>query len=230
MGLEDVKMKKIIRRVVKKGMTCFDVGAHLGNYSILFSSLVGNEGRVFAFEPTKGSFEKLTSNLLKNNCMNVILINKAVYSRNCEVILQQFSNEGKLSSLNTLGHPRMIYDRNKVYPIEKSVEVEAITLDSFCQENHIDRIDYLKSDVEGAEFEVLKGSSKLLENKSIRYVQFEVSRVMLEGMNTTIKPVFDFLNFKNYECHFVAANGIISVEVFNSSTFIDNFIAFPKKD
>jgi FkbM family methyltransferase len=53
-------------------------------------------------------------------------------------------------------------------PIERSVEVEAVTLDSFCEQDSIGRIDYLKLDVEGSELEALIGASGLLENTVVQ--------------------------------------------------------------
>lgn len=98
-----------------------------------------------------------------------------------KVILNEFPD--LYCSWNSLGKPRKLDPKNEkeFVPIIKSVEVEAITLDSFCKDNHISRIDYLKLDVEGAEVFALEGSLELLKNRAIRYLQFEISQKMLEG-------------------------------------------------
>ena len=64
----ELNEQKLVRNTVKEGMIIFDVGAHLGEYTKLFSLLVGSKGRVYAFEPTPGSFKKLACSLQELNC------------------------------------------------------------------------------------------------------------------------------------------------------------------
>lgn len=59
-------------------MTIFDIGANIGYYTLLAESLVGPEGRVFAFEPHPENYEKLKENIEVNGYTNCYLINKAV--------------------------------------------------------------------------------------------------------------------------------------------------------
>jgi len=56
--------KSLVTHLVKPGMTVFDVGANIGNYSLLLSELVGNTGKVYAFEPTTSTFETLQKRLI----------------------------------------------------------------------------------------------------------------------------------------------------------------------
>jgi FkbM family methyltransferase len=225
----EINEQKLVRNTVKEGMTVFDVGAHLGKYTKLFSLLTGDKGRVYAFEPAAGSFKKLALSLKELNCTNVTLINKAIYSQNGKVVLHEFPEE--FSAWNSLGWPKMQNpeDPTRLVPIEKSSEVDAVTLDSFCQKHNINKIDYLKLDIEGAELEALIGTSNLLENKAIRYLQFEISEKMLQGLNTKAKFIFDFLNSKGYECHCIAPDGHIGRISLESDSFYENYIAFPSK-
>ncbi len=217
----------LVRNIVKKGMVVFDVGANMGKYTKLFSLLVGENGKVYAFEPSQNSFNIISSALNKSRCSNVNLFLKAVYSKNTKVILNEFPD--LYCSWNSLGKPRMVDPKNEkeFVPIIKSVEVEAITLDSFCKENHISRIDYLKLDVEGAEVFALEGALELLKNKAIRYLQFEISQKMLEGLSTKAQYVFDLLIANGYECHTIFKDGTIGDKVTDSNSFYENYIAFP---
>ena len=224
----EIHEQQLVRRTVEEGMKVFDVGAHVGKYTKLFSLLVGDKGRVYSFEPTKESFKKLTSAVRQFNCGNVTLLNKAVYSQNCNVVLHEFPEE--FSAWNSLGLPQMKnpHDPKSLVPIKRSVEVEALALDSFCQQHNINKIDYLKLDVEGSEFQAFIGASNLLENKAIRYLQFEISEKMLQGLNTKAKFIFDFLNSKGYECHRITKHGNIGDKVSDSDSFYENYIAFPR--
>lgn len=225
----EIHEQKLVRKTVRAGMTVFDIGANIGKYAKLFSILVGDKGKVYAFEPSERSFEKLVSTIRQFNCTNVMPINKAVYSENRNVIINEFPEE--YSSWNGLGLPNMKNPRDPsiIVPIERSTEVEAVTLDSFCQQHHISRIDYFKLDVEGSELNALLGSSGLLEKKAISYLQFEISKPMLDGLNTKAKFIFDFLESKGYECHTIDKDGKIGNKVSDSSSFYENYISFPSK-
>jgi len=225
----EINEQKLARKIVEDGMTIFDVGAHLGKYTKLFSLLTGDNGRVYAFEPAESSFEKLASSLKELNCTNVTLINKAIYSQNGKVTLHEFPEE--FSAWKSLGLPQMKnpHDHKHIVQIKRAVEVEAVSLDSFCQQNNINKIDYLKLDIEGAELKALIGASNLLENKAIRYLQFEISEKMLPGMNTRAKFIFDFLKSKGYECHTINEDGGIGDIALDSSSFYENYIVFPSK-
>ncbi len=225
----ELNEQKLVRKAVKGKMTVFDVGAHLGEYTKLFSLLVGSKGRVYAFEPTPGSSKELACSLQELNCSNVTLIGKAVYSENRKVVINEFPE--KYSAWNSIGRPRMVdpEDKYRLVTIVNSVEVEAVTLDSFCQRHNISRIDYLKIDVEGAEIEALRGASGLLECRAVRYLQFEISEKMLQGLNTDARVVFDFLKSKGYECHRIDRDGIVGDIVTDSNSFYENYIAYPSK-
>ena len=60
-----------VKRIVRPGMTVFDVGANIGYFSLLFAQLVGDSGSVIAFEPTTWAFEKLSANIALNAFRNV---------------------------------------------------------------------------------------------------------------------------------------------------------------
>ena len=217
----------LVSKLVKTGMLAFDIGANIGDYSILLSKLVGKSGKVYSFEPTINTFNQLQERIINFNCNNVTPLQKAVYSDNIQIDFNEFSKE--FSAWNSIGKPHMLDPQGsgKYVPIIKTETVEAITLDSFCYNNHIQHIDYLKIDVEGAESDVLKGATGLLKNQSIYFIQFEISQKMLEGLERTAQSTFDILIEHDYECHRITPNGDIGEEVVNSNSFYENYIAFP---
>jgi FkbM family methyltransferase len=222
------KEQALVRLLVQPGMTVLDVGANIGEYTKLFSLLVGESGRVFAFEPDPDSARRIDEMVTRETLVNVELVNRAISEQSGKITLNRFPEE--YSSWNSIGHPRMEDPRNpmQLVPIVSSIEVEAVTLDQFCRTHGLDQIDYLKLDVEGAEFMALKGASTLLSRKAIRHLQFEVSRKMLDGLSTSAKPVFDLLHSHGYECHVITSNGQVGETVTDSSAFYDNYIAIPR--
>lgn len=134
----------IFKSLIKKGMTVVDVGANIGYYMLLAASLVGREGRVFAFEPEPNNFSMLKKNVEINRFKNIILVRKGVSNKNDTTRL--FLNKKSKAS-------HSIYSK---IDSDRSIGIELIRLDNFfrSKENSIDAI---KIDVEGAEPKVWGG-------------------------------------------------------------------------
>lgn len=149
-GTWEPKVVRVVTDTVKPGMTVIDVGAHIGYYSLLFAKCVGPGGHVFAFEPLPSNFALLQQNILLNNLQNVQLINAAVFSHTKKIIL---------SAPDDQPNP----DNGSMYkdPGLKQHEVDAITLDDFC-DKFVLQPDILKMDIEGAEYDALLGAKKTI--------------------------------------------------------------------
>jgi|GEM_PF-1525733 len=226
----ELKEQKFVRSVVKPGMTVLDLGAHLGKYTKLFSLLVGETGKVFVFEPTPESYHELKTELDELNVSNVGLYNKAVYSEDTTLTFYQFPKQ--YSSWNGIGLPKMPdpQDDQKIVNHEKTIEIEAVAVDTFCGELNIPSIDYLKLDVEGAEIFALKGMRRLLTEKAIKYLQFEISKNMLDGLNTKASYVFEYLHKHGYDCYEISEEGNRGKMVKGSDAFYENYIAIPREN
>lgn len=222
------KEQLLVRNFVKSGMTVFDVGSNIGDYSVLFSKIVGKKGKVYAFEATETTYNQLQQRLKQEKCRNVSAFHHAVYSENKQIEFNEFPQD--YSVWNSIGTPKMLNpDGGGEYvPIVKTELVEAISLDTFCEEHNIQKIDYLKVDVEGAESDVLQGATQLLKNKAVEFIQFEISQKMLEGLNRNASTTFEILKNNGYECHRITKKGEIGEEVFGSDSFYENYIAFPR--
>ena len=77
-GMMDPLETQLVQELVRSGDTVIDIGANVGYYTLLFSELVGETGRVIAFEPDPNNFALLERNVLGNGCRNVTLVPKAV--------------------------------------------------------------------------------------------------------------------------------------------------------
>ena len=141
----------------KEGDIVIDIGAHIGLYTIIASKRVGANGKVVAIEANPSNFELLNRNIKVNQLTNIISLNNAVYSKETKLKLYLPGEELGHTTYNTV-----MSDRAKNE--DKFVEVSANTLDYLLQLKEITDVNWVKIDVEGAEFEVLKGAHNLLLN------------------------------------------------------------------
>ena len=151
-----------LERLLSPGSIFIDVGANMGIYTLVASRLVGEGGRVIAFEPSTQSFPLLQQNIALNSLTNV-----------CAFPLALSDSTGKA----WLYHPG-IPDGNSLGrdPAwgNDAEEVATETLDHMVEQAFLKRVDVIKIDVEGAEELVLRGATKVLT--SIRpAIIFEVN-------------------------------------------------------
>jgi FkbM family methyltransferase len=146
----------------------FDIGAHKGESTRVYSRLFPNS-KIFAFEPYLGSFKEL----------------KKFRSKKIKVFNLGFSSSKKIKKIFVNKNS----STNSIMPFEKEadnvwggrgnlkslteVKCKLTTLDQFLFEKKIDKIDFLKIDVQGYEFEILKGAKKTLMAKKIKMVEIE---------------------------------------------------------
>lgn len=143
----------VLKQFVHSGDVVIEAGANIGTETLLLSNIVGDKGRIYAFEPNKDVFDRL-------NC-NVHFVNK---SRNIECKELALGEENGIIHFNV--YPDNFYNSgmsSKYHGATDVVDVQQVTLDSFIDSEHIDRIDFIKMDVQGAELDVLTGAQKTLE-------------------------------------------------------------------
>lgn len=149
---EEFALKYIKSKIVEP-VIIFDVGANVGEYSLLLSKYF--TGKIYSFEPSIKVFEILKTR--NANSFNIGFSNE-------ETTKILYSN--KDSGLSS------VYKRNLLHfntALDNEESISLTTIDKFCCENHIKKIDFLKLDIEGHELFALKGASKT----NIRFIQFE---------------------------------------------------------
>lgn len=180
---------------LRPGMTVFDVGANIGEMSLLFSRFVSSSGQVHSFEASSSMFKKLSTVCQITNREQIVLNHKAVADR--ETILKFHVYDDFHSGWSSLAQrPLEKYGIN-VKPTHVE-EVEAITIDGYCQQHNIEQIDLIKIDVEGAEYQVLLGARKMLESRKIRCCTFEFGGTTFD-MGNAPQEIEDYLKQLGYQ-------------------------------
>jgi len=179
----------------------FDVGANVGNYT---RSLIEEipRAKIYSFEPVEKTFNELKANVVgKSTTVNI-----GFGSTPGKAVLYNTVNTST-SELSTT-HKEILSDIFKSTDEITAIEFETDTIDNFASKNKIEKIDFLKIDVEGNELSVLKGAEKMLAGGGINIIQFEINahniyaRVFLRDFYILLKD-FEFFRLK--------ADGMVSL-------------------
>jgi len=180
---------------LREGMTVFDVGANVGELTLLFSRFVGAQGVVHAFEPGARAFERLESVCRAASLRNVRLNRLALAEEEETVSLHVYEDE-YLGWTTRAERPLEDYGIDVKPPTIE--EAPATTLDLYCERNGVGGIDLLKIDVEGAEFQVLVGARRMLHERRVRCVTFEFGQTTFD-MGNSPEQVESYLKGAGYE-------------------------------
>jgi len=221
-GYEEAE-QRFVERFLKSGMTVLDIGAHQGFYTLLASQLVGPQGRVVAFEPSPRERRRLCWNLRMNRCRNVRIEPLALAAREGE--LRLFLVKGRETGLNSLRPPKVSE------PVEV-IPVQATTLDAYLGRSGIEKVDFIKMDVEGAELEVLKGAERLLQRTPRPVWIIEVQDIRTEAFGYSAKDILEFLWGRGFHWFKITQEGRL-LPLASPEELIRwpgyNFVAVPKE-
>jgi FkbM family methyltransferase len=155
---------------IKPGMTLFDVGANVGEVTTLFSHFTRNDGKVHSFEPVPDTYNKLKQVTEGTGRENYVLNNFALSDQIKE--MEMYVYPKGYSGWNTIVDRHLDKYGISIKP-ENKISIKADTLDNYCKEQKIEKIDLLKIDVEGYELDVLLGGIKLFREKRVKCCVFE---------------------------------------------------------
>ena len=168
-----------LKTQINEGDTIIDLGANIGYWTLFFAQLVGKSGKVFAFEPEPTLFEILKKNVEVNEFKNITLIQKAV---------SNISKKGKLF-LSSNPNDHRIFDATGT---RNSINIDTISLDEYFSSNDL-QIDFIKSNIQGADFSAIEGSKNILEKSKNVKIMAEFSPFMLVEFNKNPEDFLDLL-------------------------------------
>ena len=144
----------IVKKMVKPGDYVIDIGANIGYYTLIMAKLVGETGKVFAFEPDPENVELLKKNVEYNGYKNVVIFPYAVSDQEGAI---------KLYLSDTRHADNRIYDFGDG---RKSIDIKAVRVDDMIA----DRIDFIKMDIEGSEIGAIKGMKRILRDNNLSII------------------------------------------------------------
>jgi FkbM family methyltransferase len=182
-------------------LVIFDVGANAGNYTKALSEFFLSRAVIHSFEPSKKTYETFLETVrdLKN-----VLPNNFGFSDNetKQLLYSDTDGSGYAST----------YQRNLVHfgiTMDKSEEIKLSTIDSYCRSNNIEKIHFLKLDIEGHELKALNGAKGMIGNRKIDFIQFEFGGCNIDSR--TFFQDFFYLLKDNYKLYRILKNGLFEI-------------------
>jgi FkbM family methyltransferase len=188
-GTYEREVVSALLEVVKPGWIVFDIGAHVGYFTLLLAKLVGLKGRVVAFEPFPENFQTLEENVRLNGARNIVLERSAVAATS------------GMASLRSNDSNRQTFTASLVHG-QPGSEVKVVSLDDYAAGQR-EQIDFVMMDVEGAEADVLMGMRSILRRN------LPLLLIELHGFDSTGQshPALQELRAMNYSFRFLDAPG-----------------------
>jgi FkbM family methyltransferase len=201
----------------KRDLVIFDVGSNNGQYlEHLLSFFKHRKMTYYCFEPDPVAYGHLAN--FANGKPGVSIFNLAFGGEQGVMTLYQNNSGSVGSSLVSLDDK----------PNQQKVDVQVSTLDLFCKERGIEKIDFLKVDTEGFEAEVLKGATELIANNKINYIQLEHGSMQSIKMGSSLYSYQQML--PKFRLYHIKQNGLRRIryserfEIFYNSNYFFELI------
>lgn len=180
-GYWEPELEAVIRRVVRPGDTVLDIGANIGYFTAILAECVGSSGAVHAVEALAPLYELIKKSQSHNRWSNVHAYNCALGDKNDSVFFLVNSINPGGSCIISAGEAAV---KMKVRP-QSVINVQTETLDELLlKQASLERVDYIKMDVEGAEDAVLRGAQKLIAQfKPKMSIEFSPTRYRMQGID-----------------------------------------------
>ncbi len=181
---------QLVKKIVKAGDTVFDVGANFGWYTIIASKLVGSSGRVLAFEMVPNIVKEFERNIELNHLERNITIENIALGENTGTIGYFYSEDQEMgnfrSDLLLKGSRALVTGNSKM-----------MTLDDYVELNSINKVDFIKCDIDGAEVLFLRGARKTIETKR-PVIIMEVNERAQKAQGHSCREIFEELERVGY--------------------------------
>jgi len=183
--IEPILLEYNKHRQLREGEIVFDCGGYHGTYSLIASKAVGENGKVYCFEPDDDNHAVVRGNLERNGVKNVELVKKGIWN-----------SETTLSFVKDLDHSSQVDFGGKHQG--KTVSISTTTLRAFCEKEKIAKPDFVKMDIEGAELEAIEASLDFLKQQQ---VDFAIASYHIRDGEQTCKKLEKMLSSIGYSAH-----------------------------
>ena len=203
MGYYNREIVALLDLLLREGMVVVDVGANIGEISMVSANRVGVSGRVFAFEPIDDIADEFQANITRNQLPQVTLVRCGV-SDVIESNVPIYASCGQRDQDDEhRGLGSLFGEDAEVVPIQ---HISVTTLDAYFDDHSADRVDLIKIDIEGAELHCLKGGARVLEKFKPMLI-IEVQEQSAGAAKYRAVEILDFLMGFGYTFHRIGSGG-----------------------
>jgi FkbM family methyltransferase len=188
-GIYEPGMLKTIEKYLSAGDTFIDLGANEGYFTVLAARQVGPDGCVLAIEPQSRLLPVINQNLRLNDVTSVTVLNVALTDVQGPVTIHLASDTNTGAS----GQYRMTK-----YKL-KTQDAKGRTLAQVLDDERLSTVDLIKIDIEGAEYEVLLGSSEIFMQGRVRAIALELHPTILEARGKNVDEITRMLTDNGYQ-------------------------------
>ena len=180
---------EFLKESCKPGAVIIDIGAHIGLFSIIAAQVTGKTGKLYAFEPAPGTYALLQQTVVINHEEQVIeTMQKAVGKENGKITF--FVSDNKADNSNSLVNYKE--DRSL-----HGIDVAVTSIDNFVKEKNISKLNFIKIDVEGAEYDTLQGAVNTLKNLRPKCI-VAIHPEPIAAKGDRLEDIYDFIVGCNY--------------------------------
>lgn len=172
-GCWEKEMGNVFKKYIQKGDTVLDIGANIGYHSLYCAALLNNTGKVYSFEPIPRLAKQLESSVKINNFSNIQICNFGLAESDQDKKVLYLRDE------NIGGSSLFRYENIELVKVMGTTEVALKKLDNFLPH---EKVSLIKIDVEGYEYEALRGAHELL-SKCHPYILMEYSPIFYTQEN-----------------------------------------------
>lgn len=213
-GSYELPSIRFIRRVVKPGDVVADVGAQIGYITLAMATIDTGKVTVHAFEPEPNNIRRLRNNVALNPGVDVRIIEKAVSDTN-QAIRLYLSKDHNAGTHSTISGGTNVSD--------EFVEIPAVTLDDYVREQGLTALRLVKIDVEGGEYEVIKGAHETL--RTLRpIVLMELSDALQESRGFSTVEFKTLMKGLGYSAYTIADDGSLVPSSIKQRHAMDNVV------
>lgn len=189
--LETNTVLNVMRHIKEENFTFLDIGANEGWYTLNVKKAFCNS-KVYSFEPSPITCERMKENLIINNESINKVVNIGLYDKNDKL---EFYYDKEGSGASSFANIREKADI-------KPIEVDVRCLDDWARENDVTKVDFIKCDVEGAELFVYKGGREIIE-RSKPIVFSEMLRKWSAKFGYNPNDIISFFKELGYKCYVI---------------------------
>lgn len=220
LGEYEFAISEIVSKIIEKDFICVDAGANYGWYATLFAKLGAKE--VHAFEPVPPTFADLRANYeLAGKPENLAINNVALGDEEKMIKLHIFENTPN-------GHASISAQGKEKF---ETYEAKMIKLDHYLRENKVERVDFIKVDVEGAELAFLRGAESVFKQAQPPILMMEMALETSKHFGYKPQDLIDFIKMRA-EYDFFAIDDyrvkIKPIKDFAEADIGANVLCFPK--